>query len=121
MKIKWQTSDTNLKSPEPTGSDEKNLEVDNIQVGHNFAEMYIRFGENVVIMPPASIKKLTQDLEKLVEDFESQHGKIKAPPKKKQESSAHKVVKALYKTRKISSKLVSINTKRRKHLPLKDD
>ena len=121
MKIKWQNSDTNLKSSEPTGSGENDLKVDNVQVGHNFAEMYIRFGEKVVIMPPASIKKLTQDLERLVADFESQHVKIKANRKKKRESSAPKVVKALYKTRKISSKLVSINTKRRKHLPLKDD
>lgn len=123
MKVTWQTPEPSpapSKSSDPGG---KNLIVQHIQVGHNFAEMYIRFDEAVVIMPPASIKKLAQDIGRAIADYEALHGKIKQPKqkKKKQESTAQKVVKALYKSRKISSNLISINTKRKKHLPLKDD
>ncbi len=123
MKLKWQNTETSPAKSVSKTPGVKKLTAEKIQVGHNFAEMYIRFDEEVVMMPPASIKKLTEELSRLVKDYEKQHGKIKPPRRKrgKQQSTAQKVVKALYKSRKVSSKLVSINTKRRKHLPLKDD
>lgn len=102
---------------------EKSETVRNIKVGHNNSEMYVGFDDSVIIMPPSTVKKLAFDLQKSIENYENDHGKIrlisdKTQPKK---STAKSIIRALYKNRKIGPKLVAINTRKKKNIPLKGD
>lgn len=120
MKVKYGNRKPSEHSREDVESVKTELSVDNCTVGHNSAEMYIRLGDVVIVLPPQAMKKLTQDLKQSIDKWEAEHGRIKGK-KEKQQSVPRKVIKALYKSRKVSRNLVSINTKRRKHLPRKDD
>jgi len=96
--------------------------IKGMSIGHNHAEVYINFGQTVIIMPPATGKKLLKDLRRTLTEWEEQHGRLpEGKGKKRRESVPKRVLKELYKSRKIGSKLISINTSKRKHLPMKDD
>ncbi|NQT34012.1 hypothetical protein HQ587_02385 [bacterium] len=123
MKVQYSSSEPESKTPDKSESG-KAIEVDRISVGHNSAEMYIKFGETIVILPPGPAKKLLEDLKQAMRKWESEHGKlpdVKDRKKKRRESVPKRVLKELYKSRKVGSKLISINTRKRKHLPFKDD
>lgn len=115
MKILWDNN------PPTGGASEQYLpdtgfDIDKISVGHNRAEMYLRLGETVVILAPAVAKRLTEDLRQMIDQWEDQNGTISDPKQPQQKKSlARQVIKALYKSRKVSHNLVSINTRRRKH------
>lgn len=124
MKVIWNSPDPPRQVQKKQASLGEGSPVKSIKVGHNNAEIYIKLGEAVVTLPPSSAKKMVADLKRAVEAWEAEHGTIDSGlPKKrpKRESSAKRVIKALYKSRKVSSKLVSVNTSRRKHLPTKND
>lgn len=123
MKVQYSSSEQESKAPEKSESGKK-IEVSRISVGHSSSEMYVRFGEIVIILPPGPAKKLLEDLQQAMQTWESEHGKLpdaRDHKKKRRESGPKRVLKALYKSRKVGSKLITINTKRRKHLPFKDD
>jgi len=124
MKISWSTPDKQqLQTPSEKGSGKKS-EVNRFTIGHNRAELYIRFDETTIILPPAVGKKLCDDLQQAVKEWEEQHGRIPVPKGKKKgkpESVPKRVLKELYRSRKVSSKLISIDTSKKKHLPMKDD
>ncbi len=89
--------------------------VDKISVGHTYAEVYLRFGDGVVVLTPSVAKRMAHDLAETVGQYEDEHGKVSIKPKsRKKESMPRKVIKSLYKSRRVSPKLVSINTKKRK-------
>jgi len=79
----------------------------------------MNLGEAVVILSPVAAKRMTRDLKAAISNYENREGEIKLPPGKDHppESSVKKAIKSLYKTHKIGSKLLSINTSRRKKLP----
>ena len=123
MKVQYTSSEQKSKTPDKSESG-KAIEVNRISVGHSSAEMYIRFGETIIILPPGPTKKLLEDLRQVMQKWESEHGKLpdaKDRKKKRRESVPKRVLKELYKSRKVGSKLISINTSKRKHLPFKDD
>ncbi len=128
MKITYSFKDTEeeKKRSKREGFDEKSQSnalqeqnIEKINVGHNNSEMYLRFEETTVLMPPSAVKILTEKLREEVDKYEKEHGKIKLPKKEKDKFSAQNVVKSLYKTKKLSPKLVSINTKKKKKPPFK--
>ncbi|MDP8227912.1 MAG: hypothetical protein P9M15_00505 [Candidatus Electryoneaceae bacterium] len=120
MKVLWDNNQQNGDTPDKSPPD-TSFDIEKLSVGHNRAEMYLRLGEAVIILPPAVAKRLADDLRQTIDHWEAQNGTIAEPrrphPKK---SLARQVVKALYKTRKVSNKLISINTRRRKH-PRRED
>ncbi len=85
--------------------------------------MYIKLDDNVIILPPKVAKKLQLQLKDTLSEYEEKHGKIKKVSHKRRvkESVPRRVIRELYKSRKVSSKLVSINTKKRKHKSSKND
>lgn len=105
---------------EPSG---EKLEIDKITVSHSRSETFIRFEDRVIVMPPATMKKLYLDLKECLSQWESEHDEIRidSGKKKRRESVPKKALKALYRSKKIGSKLISINTGKRKHIPLKKD
>lgn len=88
--------------------------VDRISVGHTYAELYLRFGDGIIVLTPSVAKKMTLDLMEAISRYEDEHGDIRMKPKKAKESLPRKIVKSLYKSRRVSSKLVSVNTRKRK-------
>jgi len=124
MKVNWKYTSTEPVSQDNLSPKHRSITITEIKVGHTSSEMYIRLGETAVIMMPAVIKKMTADLRKAVVEYEEEFGVIKLPKKpqiKKRGSTAQKVAKALFKSKKIGPKLISINTRKRKHLPFKND
>ncbi|NQU06147.1 MAG: hypothetical protein HQ568_08655 [Calditrichaeota bacterium] len=120
LKIQWENSKSRSEPQAETSSGNK-LQIEKISVSHTASETYIKLEDRVIILPPSAMKKLYLNLKDAVSEWEAEHGKIKAPKGKtrKGDLTPTKVLKALYKSRKIGSKLVSINTGKRKHLPLK--
>ncbi len=121
MKVTW--SNKEKRQPEREKS-ESQADVRRISVGHSAAELYIRFDETTLILPPAAGKKLYRELRRAVSDWESEHGT--ATPaghgkKRRKESVPKRVLKELYRSRKVGSKLIRIDTGKKRHLPLKDD
>ncbi|MCF7809996.1 hypothetical protein K9N50_03310 [bacterium] len=120
MRISWEENKNHTVQNPVVASDNK-LQIDKISVSHTASETFIKLEDRVIILPPAAMKKLYLDLEDTVSEWEAEHGKIKEPKgKKKKDLTPKKVLKALYKSRKVGSKLISINTGKKKHLPLKD-
>jgi hypothetical protein len=109
--------------PDSTQSDKGKINIDRITVGHNQAEIFIRIADRTIILPPVAGKQLTLELGRKITAWEIEHGKIRETKGelKRRETVPKKVLKALYKSRKIGSKLISINTGKRKHLPDKDE
>ncbi len=109
-------TDPPKRQPEQSGATQ---DVKSLRVGHTSSEMYISFGETSVILTPSTAKNLAENLHQQIEAFEAEHGKIKLPakPTKRKESTATRVAKSLFKSKKLGPKLLSINTKKRKHLP----
>lgn len=99
------------------------LDIKSLRVGHTSSEMYISFGESSVVLTPSAAKNLAENLREQIEEYETEHGKIQvAPkPKKRKESTATRVAKSLFKSKKLGPNLLSINTKKRKHLPFGGD
>ena len=121
LKVEWSSGKEpeSLKPVQEKG--EKKIDVDRISVGFNNAEMYLKFSEAVIFLTPAAAKRLRDDLENSVTNWETEHGRIKPKRGKKREDSVPKrVLKSLYKSKKVGSKMISINTGKRKHLPMKD-
>ncbi len=124
MKINWSTPGKQQVQTLPEKKSGGKLNIDKFSVGHNRAELYIRLDETTIILPPAVGKRLCDDLQQAVKEWEEQHGRIpvsKGKKKGKPESVPKRVLKELYKSRKIGSKLISVNTSKKKHLPMKDD
>lgn len=118
MDIKWVHEDDHLQKQTVKPCQTKGLQIDRISVGHNRAEIYVKLDETVIIMPPEAALKFKTDLHNHLDAWEKDNGTIPdAHPTKasKEESVSRKVIKQLYKSRKIGPKLLSINTKRRKH------
>ena len=91
-------------------------EILKISVGFRNSEVYIRLGEQTIILPPSAAKKLTSDLAENIKVFEADNGVVKMPKSKKSKSghSLPKLLKSLYKSRRVTKKLVSVNTSRKK-------
>ncbi|MDP8238290.1 MAG: hypothetical protein P9X24_04290 [Candidatus Hatepunaea meridiana] len=124
MKIKWETPKERLPETEPINKPEKKASMHGVTVGHNQAEMFIRFGDATIILPPEAAKEFYNDLQTVILDWEEEYGKIpklKEKKKRKRESVPKRVLKELYRSKKIGSKLISINTSKRKHLRFKGD
>lgn len=104
-----------LHNPESENKPEKSsgFTIDNISVGHNNNETYLKMGDYVVILPPQSAKRMALELKNHIQHYEKEHGKI-AEPVKKSESLPKKIIKALYKSHKVAPKLTSVNTQKRK-------
>jgi len=92
----------------------RNTFADSINVGHNFAETYIKFGDEVIMMPAATMKELALQLRRAVEDWEAAYGEIKPLTSEPPLSLPKKVLKALYREKKVTGHLTSINTRRKK-------
>lgn len=122
MKINWEESKVPPVRQAETSTGEK-LQIEKISVSHTSSETFIKLEDRVIILPPMAMKKLYLDLKDAVSEWEAEHGKIKEPKgkKKMKDLTPKKVLKALYKSRKVGSKLISINTGKKKHLPLKDE
>jgi len=123
MKINWAITNS---EPTPIGKKEddlKKLEIEKISVGHTNSEVYLKFEDSSIVMTPSTSKKMVEDLNRVITDFEKKYGKIKLPKKqgKKRESTVSRVVRSLYKGKKVSSNLIAVNTKRKKNLPFKGD
>lgn len=90
--------------------------VDRTAVAHNAAEVYIQLGEVVIIIPPQVAKKLLRDLKSLPlpvgDDVRSQARPAESVPRR--------VIRTLYKSHKLTSTLLLVNTRRRKKLPDRD-
>ena len=123
VEIVWSNPGSTKKQSEPKREKAMKSQINRISVGHNSAEIFLRFGDKTVILPPAAGKKLNIDLARAVSNWEKEHGTIRddKSKRKKKETVPKKVLKELYKSRKVGSKLISINTGKRKHLPLKDE
>ncbi len=81
--------------------------------------MNIIAGDTVITLPPSAAKRLLRDLRAAVGEYDAEQGKIALPvTSSRKEPAVNRVIKALYKTRKLGPKLMSINTRKRKHLPL---
>ena len=121
--VKWSSPGSVPKQPDIKKENTSKSQIERISVGHNSAEIFLRFEDKTVILPPVVGKKLFNDLDRVVKDWENEHGTIKidSGKRKRKETVPKKVLKELYKSRKVGSKLISINTGKRKHLPLKDD
>ena len=107
--------------PKPSPQSSQGLKVDfsldQLKVGHNNAEMYLQLGEAVLMMTPTAFKKMMIDLEQVVHDYEQKHGTIEMPSGSSSAISPVKsMLKNLYQSRKIAPRLMSVNTKRRKHI-----
>lgn len=87
--------------------------VDKVVVGHNSAEIYFRFGDILIILPPPAAKTLRSELAKLnlIDGTVSKHQAKAAEP------IARQVLKSLFKGKKMTKSLIAVNTKRRKKLP----
>ena len=92
----------------------KNYSVESITVGHNSAEVYIRLGDYVLIMPPVVMKKLQSELSGLHLTEKPVDTRKKA---RKPEPIAKQILKALFKGKQVTKSLIAINTKRKKKLP----
>jgi len=86
----------------------KQFEVDGMIIGSNFAEIYFKVGEVVIILPPVAAKRLLADLRSL---------DLPADPLRREESVPKRIIKALFKSRKVTRNLISVNTGRKKKLP----
>ena len=118
---KYRPAESSTSSSEPGG---KTIDIKRLSVGHNYAEMYINLGDSVVLLSPPAAKKMMSDLKDAVTAWEKANGPIAKDSDRKgkrSESIAKKALKTLYKSRKISSKLISINTSRKKRLPPRSD
>jgi|GEM_PF-2347089 len=92
----------------------RHLKVDKISVGHNFGEMYIRFGDEVFVLSPGAAKRLTLELGSAVEKYEHENGTIQPPTPPHNISLPKRILRALYRESHPTSKLTSINTSKRK-------
>ncbi len=97
----------------------KTFEVDRVSLGFNAAEVYLKFGDVVVILSPSVAKRLLLDLKalQLPLDEPRSHDPKSAP---RAESVAHQVLRALYKSHRVNKSLITVNTNRRKKLPDRD-
>lgn len=121
VESKYRTSESTVSQ----GKDNlETVEINRLTVGHNSAEMYIHLGDRVILLSPSAAKKMVNDLKSAVSTWEETNGPIDQYPDgktKRTESVAKKALKTLYKSRKISSKLISINTSRKKRFPPRND
>jgi len=85
----------------------KTFEAKRAMVGSRAGEFYLKLEDYVIILPPPAAKALAVELKKL----------LPPDPPRREESVPKKVIKALYKSRKVTKSLISINTGRRKKLP----
>ncbi len=118
---KYKSPVSQVSPSKPTG---KTMDVKHMSIGHNRAEMYINLGEAVILLAPSAAKKMMTDLQEAVTAWEKVNGTIKPDSDRKRkgsESTAKKALKSLYKSRRVTSKLLSINTSRKKHIPPKSD
>ncbi len=115
MKIQWNSTERHIGGKRESARGEQ-LDISKITVSHSQSETFIRLENKVIIMPPAVMKRLYLDLKKNLAEWEAKHGVIRMVKgkKKRHESTAKKVLKALYKSRKVGSKMISINTSKRK-------
>ena len=69
-------------------------------------------------MPPSAAKKLFVDLSNNIQNYEAENGKIKAFSSKHKKSKTGQpltnMLKSLYKSRKVSKRMISVNTRRKK-------
>ncbi len=118
LKVKWSYQNegkTNSKEMKPKSSQKSSGHtIRKIKVSHTNSEVIFGFEEHLIIMPPSSAKQMTIDLTSAIEQFEKRNGIIKPLKSEKRIGTAQKVIRALYKSRKVSSKLVSVNTKKKK-------
>ena len=125
MKVRWTVPGAGLSPDEDRERSVRRYAVDRVSVGHNCAEVYIRLGEAMVILPPPAAKHLTRELRRALTEWEGRYGAITGEPgaggRNRRESVARKVIRKLYKSHKVSRRLISVNTRRRKHIPDKDE
>jgi hypothetical protein len=102
-----------MKSEVKTSAERLNqtLQAETLTLGFNPGEIYLRFGDVVIVVPPSTAKQLIADLklQHLPDDPK--------PLEKRVESVPKRVIRALFKSRKVNKSLVSVNTGRRKKLP----
>ncbi len=124
MKVRWNVPGGGQPLDDKPVGTRRVYAVDRAAVGHNRAEVYIRLGDAVVILPPSAAKRLAGELRQALSDWEARHGAISTEAGVKggsrRESAPKRVIKELYKSRKVSRRLISVNTRRRKHIPDKD-
>ncbi len=93
---------------------DKGYTIDKMSVGHNSAEMYIHLEQTVIMMVPSIAKRMTIELREELIKYEEEFGTIRPKQSPRKESLPRKIIKEFYKSRQVSSKIVSINTKKRK-------
>ena len=124
MKINWTFPDSGTSADRSPADPVPIHKPDHLQTGHNRAELFLKFDDSVIIMPPIAAKRLLFELEKNVAEWEKVHGVIPnpraRPPKPKPESAVKRVLKQLYKSRRVTKRLISVNTTRRRHPDKKD-
>jgi hypothetical protein len=124
MKINWTHADSGTSGDQSPKDSVPTHKPTHLQTGHNRAELFLKFDDNVVIMPPIAAKRLMLELEENVAEWEKLHGVIPnpptPPPKPRPESAAKRVLKQLYKSRRVAKSLISVNTSRRRHPDKKD-
>lgn len=92
----------------------KTIYLERAWVGFSGDEFYLRLGDYILILPPAAAKRLRLELGEMPDNsVKEEHSKSarKAEPISKQ------VLKALFKSRKVTKSLIAVNTKRRRRLP----
>ncbi len=105
----------------------KNFYIDKISFGYSRAEFWLKIeppgdGKDdmvfIILSLPAA-KRLLEDLRLSFEKWKAENPKavqLADNKSKSQETVPRRVLKALYKSRKLTKNLISINTKKRKHI-----
>lgn len=106
----------------------RSLDIDKFTLGFNQAEIWLKFEpagaekEDAVfiIMPAKTVKRMLQDLQPAFENWRRANVKaaklLEDKPSKYTESAPRRVIKALYKSRRLTKNLLAVNTKRRRHI-----
>ena len=93
----------------------KSIFTDSMVVGHSSSEVYFKFGDIIIIVPPGEAKRFLKQLQSLNGLTDPQ-----AKPKKKSSWNPKEVLTSLYKTHRYSKSVVTVNTNRKKKLPDRD-
>lgn len=88
----------------------RNSQADSFSVGHNAAEFFFRFGPEVIVMPPAAAKALLASLRACMS--EEPGGSDRRT--KSAEFMPKRLLRNLYRSRKVTPSLLRVNTGRRK-------
>ncbi|MBM3328276.1 MAG: hypothetical protein FJY67_02225 [Calditrichaeota bacterium] len=104
----------------------KSIDIARLRIGHTQAEFYLAcertgkpggdFEGPMIILTPQAAKSLQRQLKQSLPGGST----VTMQSGRRKESIARQVIKALYKSRQVSSKMVSVNTSRRRHLPDKE-